>query len=117
MLICVALVGCRKSTQEPGPDSPEGKPEAQPGKAVGESELRSLISEFVNAQLEGKTYVDAAKQTHPYPKIEPTHWRVVELKDGRWIARLDPPDGVWATASVDENGKNPKLDGYGFARQ
>jgi len=117
ILLCIALAGCQKSTQEPVSDAPERESKALSAKTIGEPEARSLISDFVNAQLVGKTFVDAGNQTHRYPKIEPTHWRVVELKDGRWIAKLDPPDGVWATASVDENGKNPKIEGYGFAPQ
>ena len=115
-LLCIALVGCQKSNQEVIADQQsESRSEPKVTKAIGEAEARSAISQFVNAQLEGKTFVDAGKQTHTYPTIEPKHWRVIELKDGRWIARLDPPDGVWATASVDENGKSPKLEGYGFA--
>ena len=117
-LLCIALVGCQKSNQEVITDQQsEIRSEAKATKAIGEAEARSAISQFVNAQLEGKTFVDAGKQTHPYPKIHPKHWRVVELKDGRWIARLDPPDGLWATASVDKHGKNPKLEGFGFALQ
>lgn len=115
-LLCIALVGCQKSNQEVTADQqPESSTEVRVSKALGEAEARSAISQFVNAQLEGKTFVDAGKQSHSYPRIEPGHWRVVELKDERWIARLDPPDGVWATVSIDSNGKNPKLEGYGFA--
>ena len=117
-LLCIALVGCQKPNQESiANQQSDSNREAKATKAIGEAEARSAISQFVNAQLEGKTFVDAGKQTHSYPNIEPGHWRVVELKEGRWIARLDPPDGVWATASVDENGNSPTLEGYGFAPQ
>ncbi len=112
-LFCIALLGCQKSTQESVLPSPEVELEAQGTKTIGEAEARSAITRFVNEQLKGKTYV-AGKQAYPYPKIEPSHWSNVESKGGRWIANYGDPSGPWVTASVDENGKTPRLQGYGF---
>lgn len=70
IVLCIALVGCQKATEEATPDPRDGKGQAgtPSAKAIGESEVRSLLSELVNAQLAGKTFADAGKQTHPVSK-------------------------------------------------
>lgn len=101
-LIVIAVIACLVSCSE------------QPGH-TSEDVARKIATQHVNDHLRGKTYVDALDRTHSYPQFETDCWHSVEKVQGRWVFRLDPPDGVYATVSVGERGENPKVEMYGFS--
>ena len=80
-----------------------------------EEQARIIITDFVNQFLTDKTFEDFRGTVHTYPKFTAKSWHVVELVDGRWIARFDPPAGIMIKASVDMYGQNPRVDHYAYA--
>ncbi len=101
-LVAIAVIACLASCSE------------RSG-LISKDAARKIATQHLNAHLRGKTFVDAMGRTLSYPQLEMDCWHSVEKVQGRWVLRLDPPDGVYGTVTVGERGETPKVESYGFA--
>jgi hypothetical protein len=70
---------------------------------------------FINIQLKGKQFEDFEGTKHPYPQFEPKTWMLAKLINDRWVLACYPPAGVHASVSLDKDGRDPKLESYGWS--
>jgi len=101
-LIAITVIACLASCSERA-------------NRTSEDVARGIATQHLNDQLRGKTYVDALDRTLSYPQFDTDCWHSVEKVQGRWMFRLAPSAGVYATVTVGERGENPKVETYGFA--
>ena len=101
-LVGIAVIGCLVSCS------------ARP-RPISEDIARAIATEHLNAHLRGKTFVDASGKTTAYPQLRTDCWDSVEKARGRWVLRMEPSAGVYATVTLGERGDTPKVESYGFA--
>jgi hypothetical protein len=77
---------------------------------------RKVAADFINEQMKGKEFTDAAGKKHAY-RFVPEGWRTVTLVKGRWVLVFDPPAGPYAQVSFAADGKDPKVEKVGYATE
>jgi hypothetical protein len=77
---------------------------------ISTDEARAKLTTFANEQLELRS--QAVPPGHiVFPRISEQSWQSVKLSETRWLAEIRPgPYGLLLRASIDELGKNPKLE-------
>jgi hypothetical protein len=100
-MLCALIVGCCELATAKHP--------------ITEQEARQVGAAFANNFLKDKTYVDADHAGHSYETLAPATWSRAQQKDGRWILRLDPPDGIYMSVSMSADGTDIRMVSYGFA--
>ncbi len=106
MLVCAILVSSCATEQT---------------KRLSKDEAAARITDYVNEQLQNRTYTPKMYSPEdnvprPYPRIVPRNWSV-SFVAGRWVGiryageiYITPDVGLFIRASVDEFGKDPRME-------